>query len=115
MRTTLKHIFTKIREGMLQEMWIQTKWIYQYVRQYWKAMIFYTLLGLTTTAVSLISSLISRDLVDIITGHQTGLLVRTFCLFIGFSIGKHPPHPDFRLCLQLDQYPRGQRDQGGCF
>ena len=35
MRTTIKHIITKIKEGMLREMWIQTKWIYQYVRQYW--------------------------------------------------------------------------------
>ena len=87
MRTTIKHIITKIKEGMLREMWIQTKWIYQYVRQYWKAMIFYTLLGLSGTVISLVSSLISRDLVDIITGHETGLLIQTFCLFIGFSIG----------------------------
>ena len=26
-------------------------------------------------------------MVDIITGKQAGLLVRTFCLYIGFSIG----------------------------
>ena len=50
-------------------------------------MIFYTLLGLAGTLVSLISSLISRDMVDIITGQQAGLLARTFCLYIGFSVG----------------------------
>ena len=38
-------------------------------------------------SVSLISSLISRDMVDIITGQQAGLLARTFCLYIGFSVG----------------------------
>ena len=47
-------------------------WIYQYGKHYWKSMLIYTLLGLTGTVVSLISSLISKDLVDIITGHQTG-------------------------------------------
>ena len=87
MPKTLHHIFEKIKEGMLQEMWTQTNWIYQYAKHYWKVMIFYTLLGLTGTAVSLGSSLVSKDLVDIITGHQTGLLVKTFCLFIGLSVG----------------------------
>ncbi len=87
MRAKLKHILTKIKEGLLQEMWLETKWIYTYARRYWKSMIFYTLLGLFGTIVSLGSSLVSRDLVDVITGHQTGLLVSTFSLFIGLSIG----------------------------
>ena len=67
-------------------MWKQTLWIYQYGRRYWKAMILYTLLGLVGTGVSLVSSLISRDLVDIITGHQTGKLISTFAAMIGFSV-----------------------------
>ena len=35
----------------------------------------------------LVSSLISKDLVDIITGHETGRLISTFAAMIGFSIG----------------------------
>ena len=61
-------------------------WIYQYAKRYWKQMIFYTALGLVGTAVSLLSSLVSRDMVDIITGHQTGLLVHTFAFFIGLNV-----------------------------
>lgn len=68
-------------------MWHETLWIYQYARHYWKQMVFYTALGLVNTAFSLVSSLISRDMVDIITGKQTGLLARTFCFFIIFAIG----------------------------
>ena len=49
-------------------------------------MILYTLLGLVGTGVSLVSSLISRDLVDIVTGHQTGKLISTFAAMIGFSV-----------------------------
>lgn len=58
----------------------------QYGRRYWKAMVLYTLLGIAGSGVSLISSLISKDLVDIITGHQTGKLLATFAAMIGFSL-----------------------------
>jgi ABC-type bacteriocin/lantibiotic exporter with double-glycine peptidase domain len=80
-------IFRRIKEGRLQEMAGQTRWIYQYARRYWPAMIFYTLLGMTGVVVSLGSSLISKDLVDIITGHETGAVVRTFCMMIGLNLG----------------------------
>lgn len=83
----IKHYAKRIREGALKDVWRETVWIYRYARNYWKQMIFYTVLGLAGTAVSLISSLISRDMVDIITGKQAGLLLQTFCLYIGFSVG----------------------------
>lgn len=67
-------------------MWRQTQWIYRYARHYWRAMLLYTALGITGTGVSLMSSLISKDLVDIITGHQTGKLLGTFAAMIGFSV-----------------------------
>ena len=38
------------------------------------------------SGISLVSSFISKDLVDIITGHQTGELLRTFAAMIGFSM-----------------------------
>lgn len=71
----------------MKDVWRETVWIYRYARNYWKQMIFYTVLGLAGTAVALISSLISRDMVDIVTGKQVGLLLRTFCLYIGFAVG----------------------------
>lgn len=83
----IKHYVKRIREGALKDVWRETVWIYRYARNYWKQMIFYTVLGLAGTAVSLIASLISRDMVDIVTGKQIGLLLKTFCLYIGFSVG----------------------------
>lgn len=83
----IKHYVKRIREGALKDVWRETVWIYRYARNYWKQMIFYTVLGLAGTAVSLIASLISRDMVDIVTGKQVGLLLKTFCLYIGFSVG----------------------------
>lgn len=78
---------SRIKAGRLQEMWRQTKWIYQYARRYWLAMIFYTLLGLVGTVISLLTSFVSRDLVNIVTGNRAGEVVKTFAVMIGLNIG----------------------------
>ncbi|MCD8014031.1 MAG: ABC transporter ATP-binding protein/permease [Lachnospiraceae bacterium] len=87
MRERLAFYWGRIKAGRLKDFIAQTKWIYSYARRYWLPMVFYTALGLTGTVVSLLSSLVSRDLVDIITGHETGLVVQTFCMMIGLNIG----------------------------
>lgn len=87
MKEQLKHIHKRIKEGMLRDMLRQTIFIYQYGKKYWLAMIFYTLLGLSGTLLGLGSSIVSKDLVDIITGYETGRVVQTFCIMTGLSIG----------------------------
>lgn len=87
MKEKIHFYITRIKEGRLKEMWCQTIWIYQYAKHHWLAMLFYTALGLVGTVVSLASSLVSRDLVNIITGHQTGKVIGTFCAMIGLNVG----------------------------
>jgi ABC-type bacteriocin/lantibiotic exporter with double-glycine peptidase domain len=87
MKDKMKFYVRRIKEGRLKELIIQTVWIYSYVRKYWKSITLYTLIGLMGTALSLISSLISKDMVDIITGHQTGVVLKTFVMFISIAIG----------------------------
>ncbi len=77
----------RIKEGRLKEMGAQIRWIYGYGRRHWKAIILYTLLGMTGTVISLISSFVSKDMVDIVTGKQTGALIATFCAMIGVTVG----------------------------
>lgn len=83
----IKYVIQKIQDGMLNEIWTGTKWIYRYAKRYRKAILYYTLLGLIGTVVSLGSSILSKDLVDIITGHKANLLIKTLCYFVSFSIG----------------------------
>lgn len=83
----IKFYIERIKSGRLKEMQKQTVWIYHYAKHYWLAMVFYTLLGLLGTLVSLAASLVSRDLVDIITGHETGMVLKTFCIMIGLNVG----------------------------
>ena len=87
MKEKIRFIIGRIKAGRLQEMWRQTVWIYHYARQYWLAMIFYTLLGMFGTVVSLLTSMVSKELVDIITGHETGTVIQTFCMMIGLNVG----------------------------
>lgn len=86
MHKKIQWLIAKLTDGTPQKMLTQLHWIYQYGRRYWKAMILYTVLGVAGTGISLVSSFISKDLVDIITGHQTGELLRTFAAMIGFSM-----------------------------
>lgn len=83
----LTHYCQRIKEGRLKEMKEEIKWIYHYAKEHVGSILIYTVLGLSGTVVSLISSLVSRDLVDIITGHNTGALLSTFCLMIGTTLG----------------------------
>lgn len=68
-------------------MYIQCIWIYQYAKHYWRSMIFYTILGMIGTAIGLLTSMISKELVDIITGHKSGAIVTIFLVMIGLNIG----------------------------
>lgn len=77
----------RVKEGRLRELVLQTAWLYAYVRKYRMQIVLYMFIGLIGTAVSLVSSIVSKNMVDIITGHQTGGLVRTFCIFIGVTVG----------------------------
>ena len=78
MKKKIKWICERLKSGRFKQLWIQTVWIYSYVRMYWKEIVFYTGTGLLGTIIGLVSSLLSKDLVDLITGHQASRLVMTF-------------------------------------
>lgn len=76
----------RIKAGRLGEMWKQLLWVYVYARRYWLAMIIYTGISMLGTVTGILSSFVSRDMVDIITGHQAGAVLRTFAMLIGYSV-----------------------------
>ena len=76
----------RIKAGRLKELKKQTAWIYSYARHYWPMMFFYTALGMSGTVMGIITSFVSRDLVDIITGYQAGELAKTFGIMIGMAV-----------------------------
>lgn len=76
-----------IRDGKIKEIKHRLKWVYGYARNYWKQMIVYVIIGMSGTIVGLLSSFISRDMVDIITGHKAGAVISTFAVMIGIALG----------------------------
>jgi ABC-type bacteriocin/lantibiotic exporter with double-glycine peptidase domain len=85
MQNKFRYILTQIKEGKLKTMWGQTAWIYSYARKYWLAILFYTLLGMSGTFLSIGSGLLSKDLLDMIINKDATGLLRTFATFIGIS------------------------------
>lgn len=109
MITKLRLIIQKIKQGRLIEMKKQLRWVYQYAKPHFWLICLYTLLGMSGTIVGLVSSLVSRDLVDIITGHKTGELLFTFAsmfvvTIISTMIGQISSYISTKINLTVENY-----------
>lgn len=75
MNSTFKKIITKIKQGYLKEIYAETLWMYQYARRYWKSICFYIFSGIFGTVMGLGSSVMSKYLIDAVTGgHRDRIL-----------------------------------------
>lgn len=64
----LKQVF---HTGILAEMFREAKWMTQYIKRYWKAILYYIILGVLGTAMGLAGSVASKYLIDAVTGFDT--------------------------------------------
>lgn len=83
-----RHILRRIREGRLKELLSQWLWMAKYVRRYWLAIGGYTLLNMTGSLLGLGTSMVSRTLVDSVTGHNSGLLGIAAAAYVGVGVGQ---------------------------
>ena len=86
----IKKVIRKIKDGMLQEMYEETKWMYTYAKKYKFQIVFYIFLGVLTTVMGVASSVGSKYLIDAVTGQDSGniALIALFIVAMGlFSIG----------------------------
>lgn len=72
---TLKTLWKKWKDGTLGEVIREWRWILGYSRRYWKAILFYVVLGIFGSVFSLISAVAGQKLIDIVTGQQTDRLL----------------------------------------
>ena len=113
MRETISFYWGRIQAGRLQEMILQMRFIFGYSKRYWKEMVIITVLGLLGSSVGFLSSLVSRDLVDIVTGHETGELIKTFALMSGAAIfgvilGQVTSYFSSRISMRVDADVKGE-------
>lgn len=83
---SIKILIGKIKDGSIKEMWEEFKWMFSYGKNYKKEIIFYTLLGLFSTVMSLVSSVASKELIDIVTGHKTSKALTMAILMVSMSL-----------------------------
>lgn len=79
-------IIEKIKDGSIKEMWEEFKWMFSYGKRYKKEIVFYTILGVFSTIMSLISSVASKELINIVTGIQTNRAVEMAVLMVSMSL-----------------------------
>lgn len=67
---SIKIIIGKIKDGTIRQMWIEFKWMFSYAKKYKKEIVFYIFLGVFSTVMTLVSSIASKELIDVVTGHN---------------------------------------------
>lgn len=78
---------TKIKEGYFREMLREVRWMLKYFRQYRLAVLVHILLGVVGTAMSLLSSVAMKKLIDVVTGFDTGGIAAAAALMLGLMLG----------------------------
>ena len=84
----VKHIIQRIREGRLKQLIGELLWMYAYVRRYWFLIGVYILLGASGSVLSLGTSVVSRDLVDAVTGVNSMEIVRVAATYVGVGVSQ---------------------------
>lgn len=78
-----KALLASWNDGTFTEIVEDWKWIFTYSARYKGAIVFYVILGMVSTTLGLVSSIVSKYLIDIITGYQSD----KFALLIGVMVG----------------------------
>ena len=83
---SLDILISRWKDGNFSEIIDDWKWIFSYSARYKGAIAFYTVLGVLSTTLGLVSSVASKYLIDIITGYKTSMLVQLILLMVGSTV-----------------------------
>ena len=82
----LNTLIRRWKEGTFYEIIDDWKWIFSYSARYKGAILFYTLLGIFSTSMGLVSSVVSKYLIDIVTGYQFDRLPVLIAVMVGSTV-----------------------------
>ena len=71
---SLSTLYKRYKEGTFRDILEDWKWIFSYSKRYKGAIVFYTLLGVFSTTLSLIAGVVGKYIIDIVTGYKTEML-----------------------------------------
>lgn len=78
----IKRLIQKIKDGTALQILQELHWISRYSRRYLWAIGWYILLGILGTVISLAASVISKDIIDIVTGYRMGYVVQAGVIYV---------------------------------
>ena len=84
----IRRILQKIKEGRLKQLWRELLWMYVYVRRYWLLIGVYILLGASGSLLGLGTTMVSRDLVDAVTGVSSAAILETAAVYVGVGVSQ---------------------------
>ncbi len=71
-----------IKNGTFRDLYRDWKWILSFAKDHWGSIVLYTLFGMGSSALSLVSSVVSKYLIDCITSLDLDRLIRLIPLLI---------------------------------
>ena len=83
---SLDILASHMKNGTFAEVFDDWKWIFSYSRKYVKSILIYTLLGLLSTTLGVVSSVASKYVIDIITGYQMDKLGLLIAIMVGSTV-----------------------------
>ena len=83
---SLDILIQRWKEGTFQEIIDDWKWILTYSARYKGAIAFYLVLGIFSSTLGLVSSVVSKYLIDIITGYRTDKLAVLIAVAVGSAL-----------------------------
>ena len=79
-------LLDKLDDGTFSEFFDDWKWIFSFSKKYKWIIVFYTLLGIFSTTLGLVSSVASKYMIDIITGYQFSKLWLLALVMVGSTV-----------------------------
>lgn len=83
---SLSILYNRYKEGTFEEIIDDWKWIFSYSKRYRGAIIFYTLLGIASSTLALAAGVVSKHVIDIVTGYKTEKLSLLIVLMVSSSL-----------------------------
>lgn len=73
--SSIQMLLDKVDDGTFRDFWQDWKWIFSFSKKYKLVIALYTLLGVGSTTLGLVSSVVSKYMIDIVTGYKYDKLI----------------------------------------
>ena len=83
---SLSILYNRYKEGTFGEIIEDWKWIFSYSKRYKGAIVFYTLLGIVSSTLALVAGVVSKYIIDIVTGYKTEMLPTLIALMVSSAL-----------------------------